>query len=452
MTHQGICVRVPRTLGRATGLALALFAAAAVAGCSGLLDVENPNNVDESSLSNPQSADQQATGIQASLGGMLATMMVPYATATDELDWIGSRDGWRELDRGTLSNISNEFIDAAFPFVGEARYLADKTVARLEEFDAAATLPSRASLARAYLYAAVIYGSIADMWDDFAFSDKMSAAPAVGRANMGQLYDKGISYLDKGLAIATALPVTTDNTTLRYNILATRARLKHGKAVWSRITPEGTVPTNPLVNDAGAVADANAALALLPGADDRFRVRATAEANVRGPGLHLFNEVSGRQEMRLGNAYTGLRDPISGEVDATATALVAEFRAYGTQTGFFTLASDRELRLILAEAALARGDLPAFTSEINAVRAVHNKPAYAGQIPALDMLKHERRAHLFLQLRRLADLYRFGERAGQWVADPNFKSAASTPGLLFYVPIIERRANPCIENPSACSG
>jgi hypothetical protein len=445
MTHRRSRARLLRRLSRATGFALALAALAAGAGCKDILEVENPNNIAEESLNNPQSADQQANGVQASLGGMFATMMVPYATATDELDWIGSRDGWRELDRGIVSNQSNEFIDASFPFVGEARYLADETVARLEEFDAAGSLTNRASLARAYLYAAVVYSSIADMWDDFAFSEKTTPAPAVGRANMGQLYDTGISQLDKALAIAT------DNT-LRYNILATRARIKHGKAVWSRITPEGTVPANPLINDAGAVADANAALALLTAADDRFRVRATAEANVRGPGLHLFNEVSGRQEMRVGTAYTTLRDPISGELDATAVALVAEFRAYGTQTGFFTIASDRELRLILAEAALAQGDLATFTTQINAVRALNSKPAYAAQIPALDILKHERRANLFLQLRRLADLYRFGEGVTAWVADPNFKSAATTPGLLFSIPVIERRANPCIDDPSACSG
>jgi starch-binding outer membrane protein, SusD/RagB family len=443
MTHHRISVWVPLRLGRLA--ALVVLALATGAGCKNLLDVENPNNIAEESLDNPQSVDQQANGVLASLGGMLAVVSVRYATATDELDWIGSRDGWRELDRGVLSNPSNEFTDAAFPFVGEARYLGDATVARLEGFDAAGRLPTRTSLARAYLYTAVLYGAIADMWDDFAFSEKTTPAPAVGRANMGTLYDKAITYLDKALAIPT------DNT-LRYNILATRARLKHGKAVWSKITPEGTIAANPLVDDAGAVADANAALALLSAADDKFRIRATAEANTRAPGLHVFFEVTGRNEMRIGNAYSLLRDPISNELDPATAALIAEFRSFGTLTGLFTIASDRELRLILAEAALARGDVATFTTEVNAVRALNNKPAYAGQIAPLDMLKHERRANLWLQMRRLADLYRFGERVAEWAADPNFKSAASVPGLLFTVPIIERRANPCIENPSACSG
>jgi hypothetical protein len=448
MTHHRISAWVPVRAGRLATLALAVFALAAGAGCKNLLDVENPNNIAEESLDNPQSADQQVNGVLASLGGMLAVVSVRYATATDELDWIGSRDGWRELDRGVLSNPSNEFTDAAFPFVGEARYLGDATVTRLEGFDAAGRLPTRTSVGRAYLYAAIVYASIADMWDDFAFSDKTTPAPPVGRANMGTLYDRAIAYLDKALPIAEA---ATDNN-LRYSILATRARIKHAKAVWSKITPEGRTPTDPLVNDAGANADAAAALALLSAADDRFRIRATAEANNRAPALYIFFEVTGRNEMRVGTAYTSLRDPISGELDPAAAALIAEFRAFGTQTGLFTIASDRELRLILAEAALARGDLVTFTNEINAVRALNSKPEYAGQIPALDILKHERRANLWLQMRRLADLYRFGERAAEWVSDPNFKSAAGTPGLLFTIPVIERRANPCIETPAACSG
>jgi hypothetical protein len=446
MTHQRIRGPVPMSLRRAAAVALALVALATVASCKDFLKVENPNNIAEEALDNAQAADQQANGVLAAAAGMLSIVMSPYATATDELDWIGSRDGWRELDKGVVSNTGNEFTDAAFPFVGESRYTGDKTVERLEKFDAAAQLRTRTSLARAYLYTAIVYASIADMWDDFAFSDKTNKAPAIGRANMGTLYDKAITYLDKALTIAET---GTDNT-LRYNILATRARAKHAKAVWSKITPEGTTPTNPLVNDAGANADANAALALLPGTDDRYRVRANQETNVRG--LHVWFEVNGRNEMRVGTAYTSLLDPISGALDPAAAAAVAEFRASGTLQGFFTIASDRELRLILAEAALAANDLVTFTNEINAVRALNSKPPYAGQIPALQMLKHERMANLFLQLRRLADLYRFGDRVAAWGSDSNFKSAFGTPGLLFPIPVIERNANECIADPAKCGG
>ena len=36
---------------------------------------------------------------------------VLYATATDELDWIGSRDAWLDLEGGAISNYGNEFTD-----------------------------------------------------------------------------------------------------------------------------------------------------------------------------------------------------------------------------------------------------------------------------------------------------------------------------------------------------
>ena len=103
-----------------------------------------------------------------------------------------------------------------------------------------------------------------------------------------------------------------------------------------------------------------------------------------------------------------------------------------------------------ANTALATGNDTEFTSQINTVRAFDSKPAYTGQIPALDMLKAERQAQLFLYRRRLQDMYRFGQKAAEWATNPNFDSAFSKPGILFPIPNIERLANPCITNPSAC--
>lgn len=422
------------------GAALILLAALTVSSCKGLLDVENPNNVAEASLTDPQSADQQANGVLASTVRMMSGIMTPYATATDELDWIGSREAWKDLERGAISNFLNEFTDQAFPFVGEARYLGDETIKRLEGFNAQGRLTNRSSLARTYLYTAITYSSIADMFDDFAFSNKQAPAKPVGRANMGRLYDTAIGYLDKALAVPGI------DANLKYAITATRARIKHGKAVWTRITPEGQTPSNPLVNDAGANADAQAALALLTGPDDKFRLKSNIETQ---PDINVWFEVNGRNEMRVGRAFTTLKDPITGGADSTSAKLINEFRT-SSREGVFTIVSDRELRLILAEAALAAGDMVEFTTQINAVRALDNMPPYAGQVPALTILAFERQANLFMQLRRLADLYRFGLGVAEWTTDPNYKSAVNTPGLLFPIPNVERLANPCVSNPSSC--
>ena len=412
----------------------------AAGACS--VDVSNPNNVEESSLGNPQSAAPQATGVQASLVRMLSGVTVPYAVATDELDWIGSRDAWFDIETGGLANFLNEFIDGAFPNVGEARYLGDTTIARLEAFNAAGLLPNKLLLARTYLHTAITYTTIADMYDDFAFSSKRTPAAPIGRANMGTLYDKAITYLDKAEPFANA---GSDNA-LKYNVVAYRARVKHAKAVWTRITPKGQTPANPLVNDAGANADAAKAIAM-GGADQKFTLVSNLEATA---GINIWFEVNGRNEHRVGAAYTNLADPLSGARDVTTQALLAQFKAFGGRSGVFTMTSTRELRLILAEAALAAGNATEFRSQINTVRALDAKPAFTGQVGDRAMLQHERQAQLWLMNRRLSDMYRFGLRDSKWATNPNFESAFSVPGLLFPIPNVERLGNPCIAKPELC--
>ncbi len=339
-------------------------------GCKSLLDVTNPNNVNESALDNPAAAASLTNGVLASMLRMLSATTVPYSVATDELDWIGSRDAWFDLETGGIANYLNEFTDGAFPNVGEARYLGDLAIQKLDSFNTAGLLTDRLLLARAYLYSAITYTSIADMYDDYAFSSKQTPAAPIGRANMGTLYDKAITYLDKAQPIAAA---GSDNA-LKYNILAYRARVKHAKAVWKLITPKGQTPANPLVNDAGANADAAAAIALGT-TDQKFTIFDNLEATA---GINIWFEVNGRNEHRVGAAYSNLNDPLTGAKDPTATALLAQFKAFGTQSGTFTMTSTRELRLILAEAALAQGNAVEFRNQINAVRGARQQARLRG--------------------------------------------------------------------------
>lgn len=420
----------------AAGASMLLVATA----CTGLLDVKNPNNVAESSLANPSAAGPQASGALASTMRMLSSLSLVYAESTDEMDWIGSRDAWNDLDTGAIANYSNEFSDDTFKYVGEARYLVDQTIARLEAFDKEGTLTSRADLMRTYQYAALVYATIADTYDDFVFSNKTVAAAPIGRANMSKLYDTAVSYLDKALAIATS---NTD----RYNITAYRARVKHAKGVWAKVTPVGaSAPGNPLVNDAGAVADANAAIAL--GSDDqKFTLVNNLESTA---GTNVWYEVNGRNESAVGVVYKNLKDPISNALDPVVQASLAAFKAFGTQSGTFTITSTRELRLILAEAALAGGNTGGFTSQINTVRALGGKPAFTGQIANNTMLAYERQAQLWLMGRRLSDMYRFGQKDPRWTANANYASAFNVVGLFFPIAQVERLGNPCVADATKC--
>ena len=117
MTPHSIFDTTRRGLRMATGASVLLVAAA----CSSLLDVKNPNNIAESALDNPAAAPPEASGVLASTMRMLSATTMVYAEATDEMDWIGSRDAWNDLDTGAISNYANEFADGAFPFeIGRA--------------------------------------------------------------------------------------------------------------------------------------------------------------------------------------------------------------------------------------------------------------------------------------------------------------------------------------------
>ena len=448
MTPNSILAQTRRGLQLVAGAGVLLVAAS----CSSILDVKNPNNIAETALANPAAAGPEANGALAALTRALGFSTLVYADATDEMDWIGSRDSWNELDKGAIGNFANEFADDQFKYTAEARYVADQAIVRLEGFDKGGTLASRADLMRSYIYGAIIYSSIADQYDDFAFSNKTVPAAPVGRANMGRLYDTAVGYLDKALAIATS---NSD----KYTILALRARAKHGKGAWAKVTPKGTAaPSNPLVNDAGAVADATAAIALAaPDAtvDLINNVEATA-------GTNIWYEVNGRNESAPGKVYvvdpTGttnkyvaaIKDPISGTADPRMQARLTAFKAFGTTAGTLWITSTRELRLILAEAALASGNTAEFTTQINTVRALDGKPAFAGQIANQDMLVYERQIQLWLMRRRLIDMARFGIKDPKWTSNASYDNLFSSTGLLFPIANVERQANPCIADATKC--
>ena len=425
-------------------VSLAVFAA----GCSSLLDVENPNNVNQDNLDNPAAAPALANGALSATARAFGNVLTPYSEATDELTWIGSRDAWSDLDQGYLSGITNEFVDAAFPQVAQARWLADEAIKRLNGFDTAGTLTDRNLLARSYLYAAVAYTTIGDIFDDFPIgSDRTAAAAPLGPANMAQVYDTAIVYTTRGIAIAQA----TGDAELELTLTAMRARARYAKGVWQKLNPfTAATLSSPLVNDPSAVADATAALALAAATSDwKYQFEYSSETISTGIGF----EVNQRLESRFGDLYIvptadnkrvasiRLQDAIDAVPDPVLTKTINDFVA-GVQYGSLTVVSSREMYLILAEARLAQNDSTGAATFINDIRALDALTPYDPLNPAhpraLAMYQHERRVNLFLQGRRLADHYRFGIPADKW---PGTAEAVRQPGTVFPITNTEILAN-----------
>lgn len=429
-------------------LALVLALVVGAAGCSNPLEVDNPNNLVASDLNNPQGLESAVNGALSTTTNAVGDMMAPYATATDLVQNIGSRDAWLQLDFGYVAEEDNEFIDGAYPEVNEARHMADKAISLAEEFDEEGTIPDRTDLARSYLYGAVIYTTIADMFDDFVISEPgTDGSPPVGPSNMNSVYQTALDYLSTGMSVAQA---EGDNS-LVTRMMAMQARIHFARGVWSKLNPPGDTPADPLVSSQEAV---NAAQSVLDrvGNEWTWDLEYSNATVTNGLGGWISNNYINLSEegdpgvVELDEGLTNVvavtfTDPVD---TATAAPAVAEkvdsYATNPTETSITAVSAD-EMHLIIAENALAEADTSTFTDHINAIRSVNGLTAYdpdAHSVTPMEMLRHSRKANLFLQGRRLADMYRFGVEAALW---QDAAPTVSSPGTFFPITRTEIRAN-----------
>jgi starch-binding outer membrane protein, SusD/RagB family len=417
-------------------LPLLIIAGIGFSGCD-ILDVDNPNSLIEEDLENPAAAPAIANGAEATLTRALGSLLAPYSTVTDELTWIGTRDAWLQLNQGYTLDPLNEFADNAYSSLNEARWTADNAIQILEGFHEDGSLQSNTPLVRSYFYGAVVYLSVADAFDNFVISDRQEAGHPIGRDNLHALIDTAIEYLNAGIELAGS------GTDWETRLLAVRARAHFSSALWSKLKPDVDLQ-NPLVASSSAVADAQDVLSRIGYQNDwRYELIVSSETT----GNSLAFQVNERLELRIGNAFVQptsdntradfvtLQDPID---EIPAPYLVDEIDAFvaANQYANITLISARELHLIIAENEAASNNTAGFSEAVNRLRSLDGLSEYSGQISETDLIEHSRKVNLFLQGRRLADLYRFGKTSPQW------SSNRVTTGAFFPITNSEITSNP----------
>lgn len=451
---------------RSLGTAATALGTMALASCTVFsTEVKNPNAVTEDAISSAAAAATSlVTGLYGAVNAAGNQITGTSGAASDELTWVGSREYWNLLDVGDIGDPLNEYTDGQYPFVSQARWMANYVIPKLEGYDKSGSLRNRADLAQAYYLAATVYTLIGENYEDFVLaSDRVKNGANVGEANMRVMFDSATTYTGKGLTIATAL----NNQPLRARLLAMQARAKWSRAVWATLRAPRGFPANPLINDAGANADAAAALAAFGSNAARYRFDVIAQN--AGGWFSTGSEMNSRLEIRAGNRYIvpngagtrpldgaagiSMRDPITGQMDPVTLANINECcRLSSTVNVGWTASSAKEMLLILAEAALASGNTSEFQTRINAIRAVDALPDWtpASTVSARDMLIHSRQVNLFLQARRLTDHYRFQIRADRWVATRGLRPC------FFPISYNERQQNPLTpqpaqDRPAACN-
>ena len=211
---------------------LTVVTALTLSGCGDLLDVNNPNNLVEESISQAAAASAVVNGSLSLVSSAISQIWQPYLVTSDEVYWIGSRDAWLALDQGFIGNPENEFSDGAFPSVGRGRWMADQAI-KILQGHASGDPSFNYDLARANHFAGIMYTVIGEVMEDFAFSDKTESGAPVGPGNMSSVLNSGISYLDAAISSYESL----GNADRAVAAKAMRARAHQSRAIWDVINP-----------------------------------------------------------------------------------------------------------------------------------------------------------------------------------------------------------------------
>jgi len=406
-------------------------------GCENLLEVQNPNSLTEEDVTNPTSANGLKNGLLHQLMVGTGWTWAATTTASDELVWTGSYESYGDFDSGNLDVSTNEIVVAGFPEISQARYMGDLADSTLTSLESQGELSDPSLLTSTLIYSALTKITIAENYDNFVISDRQNTSPPVGEDNMD------VAFIDAAITLLDRAVTRAETDLLRAQALGLRARAKHYKGVWEKLNPTGQVPSNPLVTGTGASADAQAALDLM--ATDykaQFNYAAALFNN------YLANQVNSRGEI---TPYGGtdappiFNDPKTGDTDPRAEDIINDFTNIGLYTENYsplTWTSAREMHLIIAEEAAGEDandigpDDDEARDRINTVRSLDALPPIDLTDDLVTFIEHERRANLYLQGRRLNDMYRFGTSAPEW-------DASQDPvGTLLPISESERQANP----------
>ena len=288
---------------------------------------------------------------------------------------------------------------------------------------------------------------VGETQDDMTFSDKQEDGAPVGPAGMSGILDQAIAELDAAVSGFSTLGETDLATTAT----AIRARAKMSRVIWDVLNPSATVGT--AIAMAAARTDAETVLASVGGSDWKYNLTFSAAStsnpmgsNVNSRGENQWDESLVENTGPGASGRTGvvtLVDPVTSAPDLAVSAALTQ---WGTGTyGPISIATERLMRLIVAEDALAGGNTGDFEAQINAIRDLDNADAAHDYTYAagneVEALTHHRRVNTLFMGLRLQDMYRWGITLAKW--DPQ-SAALTAPGTMLPITIVECRANTTI--------
>ncbi len=403
-------------------LALALLTVGQAA-CGGMLDVTNPNSVQEDDLANPALAN---TLVSSALGQFecalpqyivsAGTLAGEYINASGWLDINGW--GWRGVELYTITGGCPTNRDAtglgAYTPLQQARYMAESAIARIEEYPAEAVPKRDEQIGLLSAYAGYAYTLLGEGFCEMA----VDQGPLLTRREVLTLAE---ARFTRAITAAQA----ANNANLRHMATLGRARVRLGLGnLAGAATDAETIPAGFVWNAEYATADAR-------------RENRVFNLNRRNPWLSV-------DPVAYGNLTVGGQpDPRVQITNANRVGHDGTTRhwlqnKYATANAAIPMASWREAQLILAEARPAEA-----VAAINRLRASQSIAAVTAAEAAdpRALVIEERRRQLFSEGHRLGDMLRYQIPFPQ---GNNHKGQAYGPITCMPLPDQERLNNPNI--------
>ena len=364
--------------------AMAAVVALVCAGCQGVLEVSNEQDILDKNLDNPDA-------VLPIMNGVIGDYALAYANAIDivglfgqELQHTGSFPTWREVESGIGTRPSGTG-DQMYQNVSRAIWVADTAAVRFRKF-----LPDaekRFELAAVLMWGGFAHFLLADNYCELTFHGGPAVTPKAG-------YERAKATFDDAVTVATA----ANRVELMRGAYGGRARVKL------------------MLGDyAGARADARQVpqgfrLMALYGNNTRENNAVATNTTTlirREAGVHprFYNDARFKADPRT--SFRDKGDTAKGPDPIRKFVEQLKYPARDTPIPVFTW---QEARLIEAEAELQLGSPGAAVTLINQVRAAAGLPDYSGPVtaPAVQaQLVYERQAELWLQAQSLVDWRRF---------------------------------------------
>jgi hypothetical protein len=378
-------------------LAAGAAGALALAGCSDLLDVENPAAITEDKLAGNQFVEFALNGVKTEFRREYAWVAAMGAAFTDEALSGHPWSPWNTYDQRTITP-DNAAHAITYPLLQRARGTADELIPRMEQALGAAAANSP-QLAEAYAYAGYAYLLMA--------AHLCSAPLGLGLAPIGseELYREAAARFEQAITIAAAAgaDAATARDIARVGLARTSLNLNDKPKAIQAAT--------------GVPAEFSAWVKYVERADNDWGMYNFYSwwAGDKFSEVNLVldpSQFAGVHDARMPYDPT-LRRLLDGTRDGYLPFQSSSFSDWGPskqvvfkQTAAMRFASGLEARYILAEAGgMSNAELRAF---IDDRRALGGQPPFAGADAELQgELREQRFRDFFLDGHRTEDLRRY---------------------------------------------